>query len=67
MKNINFSDINTDDEKVKLFNRIIDNQNRIEGEVLKIIADRRSIDVYNAEVEKYNESLLEKPKKKGDK
>jgi hypothetical protein len=66
MENINFSDINTDDEKVKLFNQIIDNQNRIEGKVLQIIADRASDDAYNAEVDDYNKSLS-KPKKKGGK
>ena len=52
MENVNFSDINTDDEKVKVFNRIIDNQNQIEGKLLQLIADAKS---------------EEKPKKKGGK
>ena len=42
MENVNFSDINTDDEKVKVFNRIIDNQNQIEGKLLQLIANAKS-------------------------
>lgn len=61
MENVTLSEVNTDDEKCKLFNRIIDEINRLEGKVLQTIADNRSsVDLYNKDVEKYNEDLLKK-------
>lgn len=50
MEHVNFSDINTDDEKVKVFNMIIDELNSV----------RTANAVYNAEVDEYNKSLDKK-------
>lgn len=50
MEHVTFGDINTDDEKVKVFNRIID----------ELAAAKTANDVYNAEVDEYNKSLEKK-------
>lgn len=57
MERVNLSEFNTDDEKLKVVNRIIDNQNRIEGELLQVIAKGRSVNAYNKKVDKHNKSL----------
>ena len=58
MNNVTLSEFNTDDEKLRVVNRIIDNQNMIEGKLLQLIAKERSVDAYNKKVDKYNEGLL---------
>ncbi|KKM81309.1 hypothetical protein LCGC14_1331120 [marine sediment metagenome] len=60
MERITFSEFDTDDEKLIVANRIIDNQNQIEGKLLMLISANAD---YNAEVEKYNEELLPKKRK----
>ncbi len=57
MDNVRISDINTDQEKCDLFNRLIDNQKHIEAKLLQTISKN---DAYNKEVERYNEGLLKK-------
>ena len=51
MEHVNFSDINTDDGKVKVLNRIIDEVNR-----LATVNDEynESIDKYNKSVDRFN-------------
>ena len=58
MERVNLSAFNTDEEKLRVVNDVIDNQNMIEGKLLQMIADRRSIDAYNKKVDKYNEGLV---------
>ncbi len=58
MENVRRTEVDNIDEVTKVFNRIIDNQNMIEGKLLQMIADQRSVDAYNEKVDKYNESLL---------
>jgi len=58
MNNVTLSEFNTDDEKLRVVNRIIDNQNQIEGKLLQAIAGQLSVDAYNKKVDKYNEGLL---------
>lgn len=64
MENITFSQADTTDEIVKVLNKIIDNQNQIEGKLLQIIASEASTNAYNKKVDSYNKSLS---KKKGGK
>ncbi|KKK94817.1 hypothetical protein LCGC14_2679010, partial [marine sediment metagenome] len=52
MNNVTLSEFNTDDEKLRVVNRIIDNQNMIEGKLLQLIAKERSVDAYNKKVDK---------------
>ena len=58
MENVTLSEFSTDDEKLRVVNRIIDNQNQIEGKLLQAIAGQFSVDAYNKKVDKYNEGLL---------
>ena len=62
LKNVTGQETDTFDEVNKVLNKLITNQNRIEERL-------DANDAYNAEVDKYNESLLKKskPKKKGGK
>ena len=65
MEHVNFNEFDTDDDKLKVVNRVIDNLNLVEGKLLTMITAN---DTYNAEVDKYNESIKspkKKPKKKG--
>jgi hypothetical protein len=66
LKNVTGQETDTFDEVNKVLNRIIDNLNLIENKVLVLDNKATKNDSYNAEVEKYNENLLE-PKKKGGK
>lgn len=50
MEHVTFSDINTDDGKVNVFNRLID----------ELETAKAANDVYNAEVDEYNKSLEKK-------
>ena len=43
MENINLNEFSTDDEKLMVVNRIIDNQNMIEGKLLQIIASIKTL------------------------
>lgn len=42
MERVTFSEFDSDNEKLKVVNRIIDNQNQIEGKLLQLIADSES-------------------------
>ncbi len=58
MENVRGTDVDNINEVAKVINRVIDNQNQIEGKLLQLIADGRSVDVYNKKVAKYNKDLL---------
>jgi hypothetical protein len=55
------SEIDTNEEKAKALNIIIDNLNQVEAKVEQLATVN---DAYNAEVDRYNAELLKKPKPK---
>lgn len=70
LKNVTGQETDTFDEINKVMNKIIDNLNVVETEVLRMSAANKkhnaAVDKYNAAVDKYNKSVNE-PNKKGDK
>ncbi len=60
MNNVNFNEVDSTDEICKVINRIIDNQNQIEGKLLQIIACRKTDAEYNKAIEKFNGAKVKK-------
>ncbi len=57
MENVNFGQFDTDDEKLKVVNRIVDNLSQIEGKVLQMAQEKEKTDAYNKNVDKFNKSI----------
>ena len=57
MENVNFGQFDTDDEKLKVVNQIVDNLNQVEGKVCQMAQAQAKTDAYNKKVDKFNESI----------
>ena len=57
MENVTFREVDSTEEICKVFNRVIDNQNQIEGKLLQLISIQNKNDTYNKAVGKFNKSI----------